>query len=253
MLKYAADGLAKPLTKLVNLSLQTGVFPTDWKVSKITPINKSNAIDSIKKYHPISVIPSISKVIERVIHSQLSEYLESNNLLNDCQFGFLKHQSTELATALFTDKIKKKVNKGNLVGSIFLYLTKAFDALSHAKLMSKMRSYGILNKELEWSQDYLFDWTQYLRRGTSLSDAGKVRSGVPQGSIIVPLQFTLFYNDLPSCLKHSEVSIYADDTVLFAPGKDLVMIEARLSADMKRVYEWCTDNKLILNLQKCKT
>ena len=85
------------------------------------------------------------------------------------------------------------------------------------------------------------------------SDAGKVRSGVPQGSIIGPLLFTLFYNDLPSCLKHSEVIIYADDTVIFVPGKDIEIIEARLSADMKRVYEWCTDNELILNLQKGKT
>ena len=100
-------------------------------------------------------MPSISKIIERVIHSQLSEYLESNNLLNDCQFGFRKRRSTELATALFTDKIKKKVNEGKLVGFIFFDVTKAFDAISHAKLISKMRSYGVLNKELECFQDYL--------------------------------------------------------------------------------------------------
>ena len=253
VLKDAANVLAKPLTRIINLSLQTGVFPTDWKVSKITPIHKSNAIDCIENYRPISVIPSISKIIERVTHSQLSEYLESNNLISDCQFGFRKRRSTELATALFTDNIKKKVNEGKLVGSIFLDQTKAFDALSHAKLISKMRCYGILNKELEWFKDYLFDRTQYVQRGTILSDAGKVRSGVPQGSIIGPILFTLFYNDLPSCLKHSEVIIYADDTVIFVPGKDVEIIEARLSADMKRVYEWCTDNELILNLHKGKT
>ena len=125
--------------------------------------------------------------MKELTHSQLSEYLESNNLISDCQFGFRKRRSTELATALFTDNIKKKVNEGKLVGSIFLDLTKAFDALSHAKLISKMRSYGILNKELEWFKDYLFDRTQYVQRGTILSDAGKVRSGVPQGSIIGPL------------------------------------------------------------------
>ena len=108
-----------------------------------------------------------------------------------------------------------------------------------------MRSYGILNKELEWLKDYLFDRTQYVQWGTSLSDAGKVHSGVPQGSIIGPLLFILFYNDLPSCLKHSEVMIYAHDTVIFVPRKDVEIIESRLSADMKRVNEWCTDNELI--------
>ena len=207
VLKGAANVLAKPLTKIINLSLETGGFPADWKVSKITPIHKSNVRDCIENYRPISVIPSISKIIERVIHSQLSEYLENNILISDFQFGFHKHRSTELATALFNDKIKKKVNEGKLVGSIFLDLTKAFDALSHAKLISKIRSYGILNNELEWFTDYLFDRTQYVQMGTSLSDAGKVHSGVPQRSIIGPLLFTLFYNDFPSCLKHSEVII----------------------------------------------
>ena len=88
---------------------------------------------------------------------------------------------------------------------------------------------------------------------TSLSAAGKVHCGVPQGSIIGPLLFVLFYNDFPSCLKHSEVIVYADDTVIFVPGKDLAIIEARLSADMQRIHEWCTDNELILNLEKGKT
>ena len=145
------------------------------------------------------------------------------------------------------------MNEGKLVGSTFLDPTKAFDVLSHAKLISKIRSYGILIKELEWFTDYLFDRIQYVQLGTSLSYAGKVHSGVPQRSIIGPFLFTLFYNDFPSCLKHSEVIIYVDDTVLFVPGKDVMIIEVRLSADMKWIHEWCKDNELILNLQKGKS
>ena len=106
-------------------------------------------------------------------------YLENNSLVSDCHFGSRKHHALELATALFTDKIKKNVNDGKLVGSIFLGLTKAFDALSHAKLISKIRSYRVLNKELEWFKDYLFDRTQYVQMSTSLSDARKVHSGAP--------------------------------------------------------------------------
>ena len=252
VLKDTAGVLAKPLAKIINISLETGVFPSDWKTSKVTPIYKSGARDCIENYRPISIISAISKIIEKIVHRQLSAYLENNSLLNEHQFGFRKRRSTELASALFTDKIKKKVNEGKLVGSVFIDLSKAFDTLSHAKLITKLRSYGILNKELDWFEDYLFDRTQYVQWCTSLSEAGKVHCGVPQGSIIGPLLFILFYNDFPSCLIHSEVIVYADDTVIFVPGKDLAIIEARLSADMQRIHEWCTDNELILNLSKRK-
>ena len=122
------------------------------------------------------------------------------------------------------------MNEGKLLGSLFIDLSKAFDTLSHAKLITKLRSYGILNKELDWFENYLFDRTQYVQWYTSLSEAGKVHCGVPQGSIIGPLLFILFYNDFPSCLINSEVIVYADDTVIFVPGKDLAIIEVRLSA-----------------------
>jgi hypothetical protein len=253
VLNDAAGVLSIPLTRIINLSFETGVFPTDWKSSELTPIHKFGVKDCINNYRPISVIPAISKIIERIVHRQLSSYLETNNLLKDFQFGFRQNRSTELAAALFTDNVKRKVNEGKLVGAVFIDLSKAFDTLSHAKLIIKLRSYGILSTEIDWFQDYLFNRTQYVQLGTALSNAEKVKCGVPQGSIIGPLLFILFYNDFSLCLKHSEVIVYADDTVIFVPGKDLSIIEARLSADMKRIYEWCADNELILNLSKGKT
>jgi hypothetical protein len=183
----------------------------------------------------------------------LSYYLEQNNLLKDCQFGFRQNRSTEQATTLFTDKIKRKVNEGKLVGTVFIDLSKAFDTLSHAKIITKLQSYGVSSVELQWFQDYLFNRTQFVQFGDVLSQGESVRCGVPQGSIIGPLLFILFYNDFSSCLKHSEVIIYADDTVIIVPGKDITIIETRLSADMKRIYEWCLENELILNLSKGKT
>ena len=149
VLKDTADVLAKPLARIINISLETGVFPSDWKTSKLTSIYKSGARDCIENYRPISIIPAISKIIEKIVHRQLSAYLENDSLLNEYQFGFRKRRSTELASALFTDKIKKKVNQGKLVGSVFIDLSKAFDTLSHAKLITKLRSYGILNNELD--------------------------------------------------------------------------------------------------------
>ena len=170
------------------------------------------------------------------MHRQLSVYLERNNLLTDCRFGLRRNRSTELAATLFTDNVKRKVNEGKLVGAVFIDLSKAFD-ISHAKLIIKLKSYGILNTEMTWFQDYLFNRTQYVQHGKTLSNGEKVHCGVPQGSIIGPLMFILFYNDFPSCLKHSKVIIYTDDTFIFVPGKDLSIIEARLSAFGHATYQ----------------
>jgi hypothetical protein len=127
VLKDCANVIAKPLTHIINSSLTTGVFPTDWKLSKLIPIPKSKPYNRVENYRPISVIPAISKVIEKLVYRQLSTYLENNNLLDESQFGFRKGRSTELAAMLFTDNVKRKVDEGKLVGAVFIDLTKAFD------------------------------------------------------------------------------------------------------------------------------
>jgi hypothetical protein len=145
LLKDCANVIAKPLTHIINSSLTTGVFPTDWKLSKLIPIPKSKPYNRIENYQPISVIPSISnKVIKKLVYRQLSTYLENNNLLDECQFGFRKGHSTELAATLFTDNVKRKVDEGKLVGAVFIDLTKVFDTLNHEKLLSKLKSYGFI-------------------------------------------------------------------------------------------------------------
>ena len=253
LLKDCAAIIANPLTHIINNSLGTSVYPTDWKYSKLLPFYKSASRSDIKNYRPISVIPAISKIIEKIVHKQLSSYLEPNLLLNKAQFGFRKERSTELAAKLFVDNIKRKVNDGKLVGAVFIDLSKAFDTLSHGKLINKLESYGISGVELIWFKDYLFNRSQTVSHKECLSDVGKVTSGVPQGSIIGPLLFTIFFNDFPECLKHSEVVIYADDTVIYVPGMDPFIIETRLSADMESISKWCVDNELILNFNRGKT
>ena len=253
VLKDCASVITEPLTHIINSSLITGVFPTDWKLSKLIPIPKSKPYNIIKNYRPISIIPAISKVIEKLVHHQLSSYLENNNLLHESQFGFRKGRSTELAATLFTDNVKRKVDEGKLVGAVFLDLTKAFDTLNHGTLLNKLESYGVENIELQWFQDYLFNRSQQVHYKECISEVGKVTSGVPQGSIIGPLLFVVFFNDFSSCLKHSNITIYADDTVIYVAGKDLFIIETRLSADMKSIAEWCVQNELILNTNAGKT
>ncbi|XP_057294623.1 uncharacterized protein LOC130623152 [Hydractinia symbiolongicarpus] len=246
LLKDCMEVIASPLTYIINMSFETSTFPSDWKRTKVLPLFKSGAKSSVNNYRPISVIPAISKVIEKVVHEQLTAYLESNNLINNNQFGFRPRRSTELAATIFIDTVKLKVNDGKMVGAVFLDLTKAFDMLSHGELLSKLSSFGIVGDEHEWFTDYLFGRFQQVQYKNSLSDEHPVNSGVPQGSILGPLLFIMFFNDLCTVVKHSEVVKYADDTVLFVAGKDLEIIETRLSSDMNCVLAWCLENELIL-------
>ena len=123
---------------MINISLSTGTYPTDWKCSKLIPVYKSGSRNEIENYRPISIIPVVSKVIEKIVHRQLSEYLEKSDLLTICQFGFRKKRSTELAATLFLDSIKSKVNNGMIVGAVFIDLSKDFDTIRHSKLLQKL-------------------------------------------------------------------------------------------------------------------
>ena len=131
-----------------------------------------------------------------------------------------------------------------MVGAVFIDLSKALDTISHVKLLQKLKSHGLDGVKLSWYGDYLFNRSKTLSLDGKLSD---------EGSIIGPLLFVLFYNDFPSCFKHLKCVIYADDTVIYVPGKDMFIIESRLSADMERIMHWCTNNELMLNFKKGKT
>ena len=141
LLKDSASNIASPLTHIINLSMQTGLFPSEWKSAKITPIHKSGSRSNFDNYRPISVLPAISKVMD---------FLNENRLLSKNQFGFRPKMSTELAAVKFIDEIRMSVDKGNLAGAVFIDLTKAFDTISHSKLLGKLPQYGITGVELDW-------------------------------------------------------------------------------------------------------
>ena len=179
----AASVLARPLTFIMNLSMKESIFPKSLKIAKVLPLFKSGDRSSFGNYRPISILPCISKIVERVIYNKLSSYLELNVLITSSQFGFRKRYNTELAVNLLTDNIHRAMDRGELTGAVFIDLQKVFDTVEHSILLSKLRIY---NDELKWLCN-------------SLSETKTVKFGVPQGSILGPLLFLLHINDLAKC------------------------------------------------------
>ena len=217
------------------------------------PIHKKGAKGDPGNYRPISVLPSLSKILEKAIHQQLIDHLEEQSLLTKYQFGYRPHRSTNLAATLFVANIRREVDRGNLVGAVFIDLCKAFDTLSHSTLLTKLPAYGIVGNELELFTDYLFQRQQVVYLGSSTSDLRPVCTGVPQGSILGPLLFIIFYNDFVDYIHESQVLMYADDSVVYTAGKSVEFIERILSNDLKHIAKYFDENELIINLNKGKT
>ena len=253
MLKDSARFIAGPLTYLINLSIQTSIVPEDFKYAIVSPVFKSGSKSDLDNYRLVSVLPICSKVFEKCIHSQVSDFLEEKKVLSATQFGFRKTRNTEIAATLFLDEIRKNTDDGKLTGAIFVDLSKAFDTLSHSKIIENLPSYGIRGKEKELFTNYLFNRKQAVRFGSHFSASCNVTCGVPQGSILGPLLFLLTFNDIESVLTHSQIITYADNNVLYVPGKSIERIEECLCEDFKAVVSWLESMDLVCNMKKGKT
>ena len=253
IIKDIAHEIAAPLTFLVNRSLQTGIFPTTEKIAKINPVYKSGEHSDIDNYRPISILNILSKVVERIAYNQLTDYLETNNLLNGNQFGFRRKRSTRDAVTKLTDHIRTNMDDSKVTGALFMDLRKAFDTVNHSCLLSKLPYYGICGKEISWFSSYLFHRSQVVTIDGVTSNSEFVTHGVPQGSILGPLLFVILINDLPLQSQNCKVLMYADDTVIYFSSKSIQEIEKCVNEDAERIHRWMTENCLILNPKKGKT
>ncbi|XP_062529771.1 uncharacterized protein LOC134200606 [Bombyx mori] len=230
LLKQHCHLLATPLTYIFNLCLSNGTFPSCLKKAVIIPIHKSGERDKVQNYRPISIFPSISKLLERLINTRLVRYLESNSLLSNSQFGFRTGKSTDNAVYELVDYIVQNLDKGNKTLGLFLDLAKAFDTVSIPILTKKLEKIGIRGVQLKLFNDYLTDRYQCVKFDNYFSRDIPVTYGVPQGSILGPVLFLIYINDLLELNSvRGKIISYADDTVLlFSAGTwDSVFREAQ--------------------------
>jgi len=237
---------------VLNCSINSGIFPHQWKLAKVSPLYKKGPKDCIENYRPISVLCTLSKILERHVHDHLYNYLIAENLLHPSQSGFRPHHSCETALSHMTDAWINALDKGNMVGTLLVDLRKAFDSVHHGMLLEKLSIYGCSEQSMKWFQSYLTERFQCVSLKNTYSEYMPVSCGVPQGSIIGPLMFILFVNDLPLCFSHCNAGLYADDTSAYVIDKDLKTIEEKLNVDAMNVFQWCNENKLRINVNKTK-
>jgi hypothetical protein len=198
----------------------TGIFPNKLKIAKVIPLYKKGDDSIFDIYRPISILPSISKVFERTMFNQLHEYFYKNKLYYSSQYGFREKHSTELAALELVDRITNEMDNNAIPINIYLDLSKAFDTLDHNILLNKLKYYGINGTSLELCKNYLINRKQYVIIDNIKSDEAFISTGVPQGSILGPLLFIIYMNDIIFASDIFKFIIYADDTTLFSTLKD---------------------------------
>lgn len=234
---------------------ENATVPSIWKCGRVASIFKNGDQSDPNNYRPISIICTTANIFEKFVFNQLSQYLNCFNILSPVKSGFRPNYSTTTALLKSTNDVLLSSGKSLLTGAIFIDLSKAFDIVDHYLLLDKLHSIGLQRNALLWFNAYLHNRRQCVALLPSVlqgnqSDYLIIEKGVPQGSTLGPLIFSIFINNLPDTCLHTQVQLYADDTVIYFSGSDIMHIQASLQSDFNHVQKWLHDNKLVLNRGK---
>ena len=246
-LKDGVDMISNPVLHIINLSISSEIVPSEFKMARVKPLFKKGSRLDVGNYRPVSILPVLSKILERAVNNQLNEYLSKKNLLYVFQSGFRKGFSTDTCLMNLNDFIKSESSKGNFTGIVLIDLQKAFDCVDHDLLLRKLSAMGI--SSTDWFRSYLSDRSQCTQVSGIDSSFSEVTCGVPQGSILGPTLFLCYINDMADAL-NCKLSLYADDSALVYSGADPNMVANFLSNELSICQSWLIDNRLSLHLGK---
>ena len=250
VIKQASYSLAKPLAELFNMSLALGIFPDGLKIGKVTPIHKKGKKHDINNYRPITVVSIFSKTYEKLIYSRLNSFISKNNILSESQFGFRENRSTDLAITYVVNKLSQAIDDKNISVGIFLDLSKAFDTVNHEILLRKLEHYGIRGIALDLFKSYLSNRKQFVSYNAVNSIDQLISCGVPQGSVLGPLLFIIYINDICNSSDIISFCLFADDTSLLYSHNNVDAAIQNLNLELQKISTWLLANKLCINVLK---
>ena len=246
ILKLSSPVLSKPLVKLINFSISEGTFPELLKFANVIPVFKKGDNLDI----PISLISNIGKLIEKIVHKRFYNFLKKNSLLFEQQYGFRNKMSTNHALIDITNRIQEACDSGQYACGIYVDFKKAFDTVNHNILLDKLAYYGVRGTENKWFKTYLTNRKQHVTVSDQTSDNALIEFGIPQGSVLGPLLFLIYINDLNQAIKFRREHHFADDTNLLLVDNSLNKINKHINHDLKLLTTWLRANKTSLNTSK---
>jgi hypothetical protein len=250
--RFLRDGaifLKIPITYIINMSIVDRQVPDELKSARVKPLFKKNCRSEVGNYRPVSILCIVSKILERAVYNQLEVFLTKNKLLYEFQSGFRQSYSTDSCLIHLTDHIRSQTSKGLYTGMVLLDLQKAFDTVDHKILCRKLKAMGV--ESVEWFESYLSNRKQTVHVNDTFSSQESISCGVPQGSILGPLMFLCYVNDMPiSISKKCKLLLYADDSAIIYSHKNLSVIKSTLGQELESCSKWLVDNKLSLHLGK---
>ena len=249
LLKVAAPAICFSLAALFNNSLLAGKLPRDWKRANVRAIYKRGPKHLPDNYRPISLLSSVTKVLESLVNKSLSNFLSANNLISPFQSGFRRGDSAPLQLFRLTTELFAAVDSRAVAAAVFYDFKKAFDSVWHRALIGKLFSAGVSGSALEWLSDFITDRTQHVQVGDSLSNPGSPTAGVPQGSPLSPTLFILFINSVTSSTS-CPTNCFADDTCTITPGLPFITAQQKIQSDVTALATWARDHKLIIHPEK---